>query len=127
MMTKVLYETARVGQRLVSVEPSGGAGEGGSVLWDERVDGQFPEDLIASVGGLVRQGRVLVVDAQKLAAHQAALAAKASAESARATRVAQAKAFLGGLDFSSNLTAAQSTNAIRAICVLFRDVYSQIN
>lgn len=118
---KILFEFNGK-QRLVDVEPTGFVAAEATVLWNEKVDGRFPDNLLESVGGLDRSGNQLVVNAQKLADHQAAISAVATANSARATRVSQAKAFLNGLDFSSNLSATQMTQSIRAICVLYKDL-----
>jgi len=47
------------------------------ILWDEKVDGAFPEDKIQYLGGLVRSNDQIEVDQDKWDAYQAALQAKA--------------------------------------------------
>lgn len=123
---KLLIEPFVNGQRLIEVEPTGSFAHEDKVLWNEKIDGPFPANLVASVGGLVRQGPLLVVDAIKLSDFQAAKAAEASAASAKSTRIAQAKTLLNGTDFSAPLNAAQLTNAVRALVVMLKDVASQL-
>lgn len=113
-------------QEILVVDSGGSFFDPGSVLWDERVDGRLSPELLASVGGLVRNGNVLSVDAELLAAHQAAQSAAQAAASAKANRIAQAKQVLNGLDFGAPLSAAQLTNGLKSVVVIMKDLSSQL-
>lgn len=84
-MIKILVETPRGVQELIEIDVSGSYYEAARVTWDERVNGPFPPALIPEVGGLVRSGPGLVVDAAKKAAYLAAKAAAAAAKAASET------------------------------------------
>lgn len=122
---KILYELNN-NQRLVEVHKSGAASSSAVVLWHEGEDGPFPANLTESVGGLERSGNQLVVNAQKLAAHQAAIAAAATADGARSTRVNQAKQLLRASDFSAPMNVAQLTSVCRALVILLKDLDNKL-
>lgn len=123
---KILYDLNSV-QRLVDVESSGGVCGDASVLWNEGVDGTIRSDVLASLGGWVRQGSQLVVDNVKLAAAQAARQTLETQRAARANRIALAKTFLKNLDTSSTLSTAVLTQSVRAIIVILQDLQSQLD
>lgn len=126
-MKRVIVDVSPTDQRLYHLENSGAfLGNPANLVWDEGVHGLIPNNLLASLGGLVRQGNQLVVDAAKLSAYQTERAAEQTAKDARNTRVQQAKALLNSLDFSNPLTAAQLTNGLRAVTIILKDVASQI-
>lgn len=102
-MNKLLVNAPSGAQELIIVGPGGKYFDDARVLWDERTDGRLPEGI--QLGGMVRQGGALVVDASMLAAAQAAAQAKA-AEAARLADVDQA---LKGDTVISNI--AGMTNA----------------
>ena len=122
-MVKILIETA-FEQKIVQI-PKGGAVKGCQVLWDERVDGEFPSNMLASVGGLDRVGNALVVNAGKLATYQAAQTALQQSEAQKQMRIQQAKQLLGNLP-AGTFTAAEATQAIRAIVVILKDLSQQV-
>ena len=128
-MVNILAESG-LKQRLFQVEATGRMNHPWVVLWDERMDGVFPENMVASVGGLVRVGNALQVDAQKLAAFQAAQAAAATATSQLATRVAQAKTALNGAALANgdpDLTPLQIRQILRAFRIILKDLGKQLD
>lgn len=124
-MIKLLVDINNLDQRIIEVDRSGSYHDAAKVLWDERFDGLFPSNLLASVGGLIRQGSNLVVDAAKLAAYEADLAAKATVETQRSTRVQNAIDLLRG-DLSGTLTTAQLSACVRALVIVLRDLSKQL-
>lgn len=72
MMFKLLVEPEINKQDLIEVEISGSYFDQSKVLWDERVDGGFPANLLSKVGGLVRIGNTLSLNQSKLDAHKEA-------------------------------------------------------
>lgn len=110
-MTKLLVETPQGIQELIEVGPGGGYFDLARVTWDERIHGPFPPALRPEVGGLVRSGASLVVDAAKKASYLSAKQAAADLVTARqAARVAR-RARLA----TANPGAANSVVELRAI------------
>jgi hypothetical protein len=67
-MFKLLVNSPQGAQEVISIEKSGGYNYPEAVLWDERKDGPLDESLvIVNRGALERQGKQLVVNAQKKA------------------------------------------------------------
>jgi hypothetical protein len=126
---KILYELDGK-QILKDLHITGSVRPEAVVLWDERVDGVFPGNLLASVGGLDRVGNALVVNAQKLAAFQAAQAAAASNLSQKQARVSDAKqklndALLGNAD--PDLSPLEIRRLFRFIRIIMKDVANQLD
>jgi len=129
-MIKLLVDVSPTKQMLIVVDRSGGYSERNKVLWDERKDGKFPADLVASVGGLVRQNGILVVDAAKLAAYQAAESAKAAAVTQKQNRVEGAKQELNDALLANgdpDLTPLQIRKLFRSIKIILKDVGNQLD
>jgi hypothetical protein len=128
-MRKVLFELNGA-QRLKSFESTGFPNPNSVILWDERVDGAFPENLIPSVGGLDRVGSSLVVNAQKLAAHQAAVAAEQQALAQKQSRIDNAKQTLNQALLANgdpDLSPLQIRQLFRSIKVILKDVVNQLD
>lgn len=79
-MIKILVNAPSGLQELLEIDESGGYFDESRVLWDERDDGEPPE---ITLGGMVRDGKLLVFDAQLLAAAEASALAVAKASAAR--------------------------------------------
>lgn len=67
-MKKLLVNAPSGAQEIVQVGEGGGYFDPSRVLWDERKDGPLPANV--KVGGMVREGRALRLDAGLLAAHE---------------------------------------------------------
>lgn len=128
-MRKVLFELNGV-QILKSFEQTGFPNPNSTILWDERLDGAFPANMLASVGGLERVGNELVVNAAKLAAHQAAKTAAADAVTQKAQRVQNAKQTLNQANLANgdpDLTPLQIRQLFRAVRIILKDVGNQLD
>ena len=125
-MFKLVVNAPDGEQAIHLVESSGGYFDNARILWDERVDGPADPVVLASLGGLVRNGSKLEVDANLLSQAQGRAASKTSAEGAKVTRVDQAKQFLRSADFSSAMNAATLTNVCKAIVVILKDVQNKL-
>lgn len=120
-MFKIVVNSPRGIQEVIKVESTGGYFEKSRVVWDERADGPLDPELAKSIGGLVRENGALKVDDAMLATAQAAASASATQSTQRKARVAQAHAFLAGLDLSGTLTAGQIQNAIKSLVIVARN------
>lgn len=120
-----LYNVGNI-QRYAAVHPTVIGVANPTIVWDEKTEGYISKQLLGQMGGLVKQGQALEFSQARLDQHVAAIAAQVTSEAQREARIQQAKAFLAGLDTSSTLTAAQLTNAVKAIIVLFKDLYRQV-
>lgn len=121
-MFRIIVNAPNGEQEIHMIEWSGGYYDDSKIVWHEGRDGVIPPDKLPSLGGLVRQGKELVVDAGMLSQAQARAVSRANSESQRNTRVSQAKAALNAADFSSPLTAAQLTQLVRAIFIILKDL-----
>ena len=64
-MYKIIYELNGE-QQIAEVEESGGICSDATIIWDERIDGEIPEDHLQYVSGLVREDdNKLVLDLDK--------------------------------------------------------------
>ena len=70
---KILVDAPSGMQELLELGEGGKYFDDSRVLWDERKDGPLPA---ITLGGMNRQGKGLVFDATKLAAHAAKVAEK---------------------------------------------------
>lgn len=120
-MFKLLVNNPQEKQEIITVFEGGGYFDQSRVLWDERKDGPFPENLRDKVGGLVRSGKDLVVDQAKLDAAAALKADNDSRESARASRVALAKELLRQADLTKTFTAAEIQALVKSIVIVLRN------
>lgn len=119
-----------VKQWLLTVEDKARYVTPAHVIWNTNKDGEIPSNLVSSIGGLERVGNALVVNSAKLSAHQAAVAAEATAKAQFASRVANAKqtvndAQLGNGD--TELTPLQIRQLFRAMRVILKDVGKQLD
>lgn len=69
-MSKLLVNAPSGAQEIIEVGEGGGYFDPARVLWDERVDGPLPA---ITLGGMVRQGSVLVFSQDRMDEHTAAL------------------------------------------------------
>lgn len=118
-MVRLLVNQGQV-QKLLVINESGEYSDKQSVVWDERVDGEFPKDLLSKVGGLVRSGSSLVVDQTKLDAFTAAKAQQDATIAAKKARVDQAINVIQNIDLSGTLTAGQLQTLIKALITIVR-------
>lgn len=128
---RVLIEKPNGTQKLlVGVEPQTKVAVDAIVLWDERVDGPIPANMLASLGGLERVNGALVVNSTKLAAAQAAATTAATAKTQKEQRIAQAKQALNQAALANgdaDLTAQQIRQLFRFIRVILKDVGNQLD
>lgn len=69
MKRKILYNPASGEQRLKECK---GVSSDATVLWDEKIDGKFPKNKIAKVGGFTRVNGKLVFSQTNKDAHDSA-------------------------------------------------------
>ena len=124
-MAKLIIDHSPTNQILIEVERTGGFSDRTKVLWDERVDGEIEPGLLASVGGLIRVGNLLQVDAQKLADFQAVKQSEQDARDQTSARVAAAKTNLDAFSRNATPTQAQDSTAIKALITIVRDLQKQ--
>ena len=124
-MAKLIIDHSPTDQILIEVERTGGFSDRTKVLWDERVDGEIEPGLLASVGGLIRVGNLLQVDAQKLADFQAVKQSEQDARDQTSARVAAAKTNLDAFSRNATPTQAQDSTAIKALITIVRDLQKQ--
>ncbi len=82
-MPKIIINNPQDEQELVEIGTGGSYFDLSRVLWDDRKDGALPPIAEPNIGGLVRVGNALAVDAAKLAAYQARKAAEAAEKAAK--------------------------------------------
>lgn len=111
-MTKQLIVEAPDGtQQLITVDATGCYYDQSKVTWDTSIDGALPADL-SGLGGLVKQGNSLVVDATKKAAFDAAQAAKQAAANAAQQAKANRKSLFKDLSKITDPNVKQLLKAI---------------
>jgi ABC-type cobalamin transport system ATPase subunit len=128
-MVRLIVDVTPTDQRLLVVGPTGTFTDPARLVWHEGVDGPIPQNLLASIGGLVRQGNQLAVDAQKLSAFQAAETARQQARTARANRLAAAEQTCRTF-FETNpatLTNAQLVGLNRAMLIVINEMNRKID
>ena len=106
-MPKLLVINPRGVQEVLSIHESGGYFDEKAVLWDERKDGPIPAVVEANLGGIVRDGHGLSVDAAKKAKHDADRAAEAKAKQDKADLKRDARARLESIDWGKQNTVAE--------------------
>ncbi len=102
-MRKILFIHPKSGEKqLAKVDSAtGGLSSDCVILWDEKVDGAFPSNLVADAKFLVRSGNTLSVDQQAKSAYQAAQLEQSTNEQNR-------KAVLKAAKNISNLADAKT-------------------
>ena len=120
-MIRLLVDAPDGLQRLIEVREGGGYFDLARVLWDERLDGKFPPEHLPNVGGLVRSNGSLSVNAAKLSAYQAAIAAAVTAESTRQARIDAALNLLKTQPLGGALTATEVSNLVKALVIVWRN------
>lgn len=118
-MTRLLVESPNGFQELIEIHVSGSYFDLSLVTWDERRDGPFPPALLSEVGGLIRSGSELIVNAAKKSAYLAAKAAAAAAESAKLAAKEAAMTRLREFD-DDTATPAQQKQFRKDIQLLLR-------
>jgi len=128
---RILVDSPSGLQHFITVESPGARYfDKDKVLWDERVDGLFPENMLTSVGGLERVAGELVVNATKLSAAQAATAAANASKTQKEQRVVAAKLALNQANLANgdaDLTPQQIRQLFRFIRVILKDVGKQLD
>lgn len=81
-MIKLLVDAPSGLQELIKIEPTGSYYDLSKVLWDERVDGNFPAQA-SEIGGLNRVAGRLVFSQSKFDAQKTTLDAAAAAKAAK--------------------------------------------
>ena len=109
-------------QHLVEVFESGGYNDKSKVLWDERVDGPFPDAMLGNVGGIVRNGKDLALDLTKLSEHQADKSDKEAKKQDRKAKLATAIQELDALDLSGPMTANEVQKAVKHLVRVVRNM-----
>ncbi len=113
---KLLVVMPNQNQQLITVGDGGRFHDPSLVLWDERNDGPFPDNLIPSIGGLVRSKDTLVVDNRLLREQQLRIQVTLDAETAAMQREIDFRTLLIPLrDKSGALTAAEMSAAVKAL------------
>lgn len=69
-MIRLLVDAPSGAQELVDIGPGGAYFDAARIVWDERIDGPLPA---ITLGGMVRQGNVLVFSQARKDQHDAAL------------------------------------------------------
>ena len=127
----VLIERPNGTQKLIAgITPQARVATDAIILWDERVDGTFPSNMLTSIGGLERVNGALIVNATKLTAAQAAAATVATAKTQKEQRIAQAKQSLNQANLANgdpDLTPQQIRQLFRFIRVILKDVGNQLD
>ena len=109
-------------QHIVEVFQSGSYSDKSKVLWDERVDGPFPDAMLGNVGGIVRDGKDLVLDLTKLSEHQAAKGENEAKKQDRKAKLATAIQELDALDLSGPMTANEVQKAVKHLVRVVRNM-----
>lgn len=88
-MRKLIFVDSNEIQKIIDIGEGGGCSDPSKEIWNENTDGPIAEEMIAMVGGLVRDGKSLIVDDKLLALHNQRLAeeAKTAEQSAGAKQV----------------------------------------
>jgi hypothetical protein len=81
-----------------------------TILWDERIDGPIKSDI--QLGGMVRIGDQLQLDAGKLSANVAAKQSETDLHTTKTTQVTTLRNRIKALASQSDLTAAEEKEAI---------------
>ena len=111
-MIKLLVNHPSGGQSVIAVDESGGYFDESLVLWDERLDGPMPEIV---VGGMERQGEVLVFSESRFSTHTAAIAPPVPSEiTMRQARLALLGAgMLSGVEVAINAMSEPTKSAAK--------------
>lgn len=115
---KLLVINPKGEQELTEIDVSGKYYDDSKVIWDERINGQFPPEMIAKVGGLSLVGKNLVVDQAKVDAHVAKKEAEAAKKDALKSAKEDAIAAIKAVDLSKPIDAEQVGEIVKHLVAL---------
>jgi hypothetical protein len=102
-------------QKMLEVHKSGGYFDQSRVIWNEKVDGQFPEEHIDHIGGLSRSGNNLIFSQATYDAQQVAIQAAKDEEENKANLKQQAIESIRSSDINGVSTIAGIKPILKAI------------
>lgn len=109
-------------QEILNITATGGYFDPTQVLWDERIDGIFPSELLDKLGGLVRVENELVIDEVLLAEAMSKKQAEDELKEQKQIEFAKAAELLDTLDVNKSFSAADIEAALKALIVIRKGI-----
>lgn len=117
-MTKLLIVNQKDEQELLVIDTGGGYFDLTKVLWDERLDGPFPQELLYKIGGLVRVDDKLEVDQKLLSSSRTSKILLAESKKKKEQQIKDALELIEGIHEDTVMTATDVKNVVKALVIL---------